>query len=87
MLPSPSTRPAQKTLLDRPEGLLTLANFYRDRGRLREAEARLADRIRLHPGFVPAYANLADLLRQQGRDGDGERVLQQGLAAAPAAPS
>ena len=59
---------AQSTLLDRPEGLITLANFYRDRGRLADAEARLADSIRLHPSFVPAYANLADLLRQQGRD-------------------
>ena len=74
---------AQSKLLDRPEGLITLANFYRERGRLVEAEARLADSIRLHPGFVPAYANLADLMRQQGRDPEGERVLQQGLAIAP----
>ena len=75
---------AQKTLLDRPEGLLTLGNFYRDRARLGEAEDTYATANRLHPGFVPAYANLADLLRQQGRDGEGDRVLQQGLAAAPA---
>ena len=34
---------AQTTLLDRPEGLITLANFYRDRGRLAEAEAPLRD--------------------------------------------
>ena len=83
-LPSPTTRRRRGTLLDRPEGLITLANFYRERGRLAEAEARLADSIRLHPGFVPAYANLADLMRQQGRDAEGERVLQQGLAVAPA---
>ena len=70
---------AQKALLDRPEGLLTLGNFYRDRGRLLEAEEAYATAVRLHPGFVPSYANLADLLRQQGRDADGERVLQQGL--------
>ena len=74
---------AQGKLLDRPEGLITLANFYRERGRLPEAEARLADSIRLHPGFVPAYANLADLMREQGRDAEGERILQQGLARAP----
>ena len=80
---SPTTRPRRATLVERPEGLITLANFYRDRGRLAEAEARLADSIRLHPGFVPAYANLADLMRQQGRDGEGERILQQGLAVAP----
>ncbi len=74
---------AQKQLLDRPEGLVTLANFYRERGRLPEAEARFLDSIRLHPGFVPAYANLADLLRQQERDAEGARVLAQGLAVAP----
>ena len=73
----------QGALVERPEGLITLANFYRDRGRLPDAEARLADSIRLHPAFVPAYANLADLMRQQGRDGDGQRILQQGLAVAP----
>ena len=73
----------QSALVERPEGLITLANFYRDRGRLADAEARLADSIRLHPTFVPAYANLADLMRQQGRDGDGQRILQQGLAVAP----
>jgi tetratricopeptide (TPR) repeat protein len=74
---------AQKQLLDRPEGLITLANFYRERGRLPEAEARFLDSIRLHPGFVPAYANLADLLRQQERDAEGARILAQGLAVAP----
>ena len=75
---------AQKQLLDRPEGLLTLGNFYRDRGRLPEAEETYATALRLHPGFVPVYANLADLLRLQGRDADGERILQQGLVVAPA---
>lgn len=74
---------AQKTLIDRPEGLLTLGNFYRDRGRLAEAEETYATAQRLHPGFVPVYANLADLLRQLGRDKDGERILEQGLAMAP----
>ena len=75
---------AQSTLFDRPEGLITLANFYRDRARPADAEARYGDAIRLHPTFAPAYANLADLLRQQGRDEDGERVLARGLAAMPA---
>ena len=73
----------QSTLLDRPEGLMTLANFYRDRDRPAEAEARYQDAIRLYPTFAPAYANLADLLRQQNRDDDGERVLKQGMAALP----
>jgi Flp pilus assembly protein TadD len=75
---------AQKTLLDRPEGLITLANFYRDRGRLPEAEETYRTTLRLHPWFVPAYANLADLMRQQGRDDEGGRILEQGLGVAPA---
>ena len=77
---------AQATLVERPEGLITLANYDRDRGRLAEAEALLRDSVRLHPGFAPAYANLADLLRQQGRDQEGEAVLAQGLDVAPASP-
>ena len=32
---------------------------------------------------MPAYANLADLMRQQGRDSEGERVLTEGLARVP----
>ena len=77
---------AQQRLVDRPEGLLTLAGFYRDRNRMPEAETALRASIRLHPGFVPAYANLADLMRQQGRDPEGARVLAEGLAAAPDSP-
>jgi predicted CXXCH cytochrome family protein len=74
---------AQSELVDRAAGLVTLANFYRDRGRLPEAEARLRDSIRLHPRFLPAYANLADLLRRLGRDSEGGAVLEAGLAVAP----
>lgn len=75
---------AQSELVDRAAGLVTLANFYRDRGRLAEAEARLRDSIRLHPRFLPAYTNLADLLRTVGRDSEGGAVLEAGLAVAPA---
>ncbi len=33
--------------------------------------------------FIPAYVNLADLYRAQGRDPEGERILREGLNVAP----
>jgi Flp pilus assembly protein TadD len=37
--------------------------------------------LRLNPQFAAAAINLADLYRQNGRDGEGERVLRSALAA------
>jgi Flp pilus assembly protein TadD len=37
----------------------------------------------MDPGFVPAYVNLADLLRAQQLDQEGERVLRDGLKQVP----
>ncbi len=39
--------------------------------------------IELDPEFVPAYVNLADLLRAQSLDAEGERVLRDGLKHVP----
>jgi len=39
--------------------------------------------LRLAPGFVPAYASLADLYRGLGSDREGEEVLRAGLEVAP----
>jgi Flp pilus assembly protein TadD len=46
------------------------------------AEKELESAIRLEPSSIPAYVNLADVYRAQGRDADGERVLRDGLAGA-----
>jgi Flp pilus assembly protein TadD len=40
--------------------------------------------LRLASQFVPAATNLADLYRQLGRDGDGEKVLRSAIARVPA---
>ena len=70
---------AQRTVTDRPEGLMTLANFYRDRGDTQQAEATYREAMARHPWFGPAFVNLADLYRTLGQDKQGEEVLQAAL--------
>lgn len=76
---------AQHFNADRPEARASLGSFYARQGRYDAAEAQLKSALALDPAFVPAYVNLADLLRVQGRDGDGEGVLREGLQKLPEA--
>ncbi|MET0216002.1 MAG: tetratricopeptide repeat protein [Vicinamibacterales bacterium] len=68
---------------DRPEARVNLGTFYGSRGNVVKAEDEFKAAIRLEPSFLPAYVNLADLLRVLGRDADGERVVRQALEIAP----
>jgi predicted CXXCH cytochrome family protein len=68
---------------DRPEARVNLGTFYGSRGDVMKAEDEFKAAIRLDPSFLPAYVNLADLLRVLGRDSDGERVVRQALEIAP----
>jgi predicted CXXCH cytochrome family protein len=72
-----------EAMADRPESLMTLANFYRDRGEMESAEATYREAIRRHPSFGPAYVNLADLYRLQRQDDKGEEILRAALRTAP----
>lgn len=74
---------AQRAIADRPEALMTLANFYRDRGNTEQAEATYQVAMARHPWFAPAFVNLADLYRTLGRDKQGEEVLHAALRALP----
>jgi tetratricopeptide (TPR) repeat protein len=73
----------QRVNAERPESDLNLGLLYTGLGAADKAEAAYRAAIRKEPGFVPAYVNLADLLRAQGRS--GEPVLREGVAAAPRA--
>jgi len=73
----------QRYIADRPEARTSLGTFYAARQRFDDAERQFSSAIALESRHVPAYINLADLRRVQGRDADAEAVLREGLAANP----
>jgi len=74
---------SQRYNADRAEARVNLGTFYANRGDAAKAEPEIKAAIALDPGFVPAYVNLADLYRVQGRDAEGEGVLRDGLKQVP----
>lgn len=47
------------------------------------AEPAYQQGLLLNPSFVPAYANLADLYREQNRESEAEATLRKGLGVIP----
>ncbi|MGB5468498.1 MAG: tetratricopeptide repeat protein, partial [Sedimenticolaceae bacterium] len=78
---------AQRLNADRAEHWVNLAHFHFRQGQLDEAEEDYAQARRRNARFLPAYVNQADMYRALGRDADGERILREGLQAAPEAAS
>jgi Flp pilus assembly protein TadD len=76
-------RAAQGFNADRAEAWLNLGALEARLGRFDRAEAAYERAIQLQPAFMPAYVNLADLYRGQGREEDSERVLREALARQP----
>ncbi|HUQ19861.1 MAG TPA: ammonia-forming cytochrome c nitrite reductase subunit c552, partial [Gemmatimonadaceae bacterium] len=74
---------SQRYLADRAENRDRLAMFFDETGHRSEAEAEYRAAIKIAPRYSPAYVNLADLLRRDGREADGETILRQGVAAIP----
>jgi len=65
---------------DRPEAYLNLGVLHAARGDFQGAVAALETALHVDPGFAPAYVNLADLMRAQGSEIEGERLLRVGIA-------
>jgi predicted CXXCH cytochrome family protein len=74
---------AQRFNADRPEARTTLGSFYVHRGQTAEAEIEFSAALRLSSQFAPAAINLADLYRQQGRNDESIKILQDTIVAAP----
>jgi tetratricopeptide (TPR) repeat protein len=74
---------AQRLNADRPESRSTLAGFYVRRNQPANAETEYLAALRLSDQFTPAAINLADLYRQLGRDGEGEKILRTAIAKSP----
>ena len=68
---------------DMPGVQLQLGIFYITRGDEKAAEAAYREALYLNPQLIPAYLNLADLLRGQSRDEDARKMLLQALMVAP----
>ncbi len=68
---------------DRPEDRTNLGGFFTERGRYQEAEAQFRSALALDPAYVPAWVNLADLMRIRNREADVEATLREGLTHTP----
>jgi tetratricopeptide (TPR) repeat protein len=73
-------RDVQAYNADRAEAWMNLGSLETRLGNRERAEGNYLRAIRVQPSFTPAYVDLADLYREQGRDAEGERVLRQALS-------
>ena len=68
---------------DMPSVQMQLGLFYYNRGDLPASEGAYREALALNPQLVPAYLNLADLLRAAGREDEARQQLLAALAVAP----
>jgi len=78
---------SQRLQADRPENRTALGIFFGQLGHSAEAAAEYKAALRLTPTYAPAYVNLADVRRAEGRDAEAEAVLRAGIAALPRDPT
>jgi len=72
-----------RTDADWPTTLVSRGNFELREGRMDDAIASYQRAIELDPRFAAGYVNLADALRFEGKDKDGDALLRRGLAIQP----
>lgn len=70
---------------DDPAAQVNLGNFYSARNQSESAERAYREALQLDANWLPAYINLADHLRTQQRDNEGEQILKEGLIHQPEA--
>ena len=68
---------------DRPEAAMLRASFAARRGDPVLAEQIYRELLERDPGYLAAYANLADVYRATGREREAEIALQEGLERQP----
>jgi len=68
---------------DMPSVQLQLGLFHGARGDFAAAEAAYREALSLNPQLVPAYLNLADLLRAGGREAEARAQLERARKIAP----
>lgn len=74
---------AQRVNADQPQTHINLGNLYVTMRNAGEAERAYRRALTLDPQFVPAYVNLADLLRMLQREQAALDTLERGLVVAP----
>ena len=67
---------------DTPQSFMQLGVLYLQKSDIAKAEHFYRKGIDRFPKFLPTYVNLADLLRLQKKDDEGEKVLRNALAIA-----
>jgi tetratricopeptide (TPR) repeat protein len=76
-------RRAEAVNVDRPDAHVNLGLLAFRRGDLAAARRAYTEALRIGPYFIPAYVNVADLDRLEGREADAERGLRQALGVDP----